>query len=184
MAGAGTFTLDPTGTTGAYRQATGGGTFTLEADVGPGADSPWHVVTDGDISVLQPELRMSVIRTSWGGLGVDYVTRRVTVTYLVENIGPGDSFGARVVSTTSSTNGVTPLGPTPQALGDIPKDGSKIFSVRYQLGLLAPCRLVILSCNFVTTVGVEMPDALDVVAAAQSKNLAVQAPALPPPLSP
>ena len=38
---------------------------------------------------------------------------------------------------------------------------SATFTVRYQLGLLSPCTLVILNCTFATTVTMSMPDALD-----------------------
>jgi hypothetical protein len=77
---------------------------------------------------------------------------------------------------------VSPLGPTPQPLFDLPSGASQIVQVRYQFSLLTgPCKLIILNCAFHSTVTVNMPDALDaphvLTATAPSK-----APALPPPL--
>jgi hypothetical protein len=125
---------------------------------------------------------VTVLNTFWGNLGLDYVTRTVSVTYQVTNSGTGDAFSTSVVSTSSPTNGVTPKGPQPQALGDLPAGQSAQFTVLYQLGLLAPCAVVILNCKFSSVVTVSLPDALD-VAATRSATLPISAPALPPPLS-
>lgn len=180
--GSGTFTLDAKGTTGAYRGATGSGTFTMGLGVAPGADNPWRLATTGSLSVLQPVLLVEAVGTSWGSLGVDYATRRVSVTYRVTNTGPGDAFRATVDSTSSSTGGVTAMGPTPQVLGDLPAGQSTTFTVRYQLGLLSPCALVILGCKFTTRVTATLPDALDKGTPVTSPAIAVRAPDFPPPL--
>lgn len=182
VSGAGTFALDPVGTTGAYRSATGSGAFTLDLGVAPGADNPWHLTTSGNLTVLQPALAVEAVSTSWGSLGVDYATRRVSVTYKVTNTGPGDAFGAVANGTSSSTAGVTPLGPTPVALGDLPAGQSTTFTVRYQLGLLSPCALVILGCRFTTRVTATLPDALDKGTPVTTPNIPVRAPDFPPPL--
>jgi hypothetical protein len=180
--GPGTWAIDATGTNGAYRGASSpGGTFTLGADLAPGADNAWAVQLEGSLTVLQPSLGASVVRTFWGSLGLDYLLRRVSVTYEVTNTGPGDAFGVSLMSATSPTAGVTPLGPTPVALGDLAAGETARFTVRYQLGLLAPCALVVLGCNFGSRVTVDLPDALD-VPGAQSATAAVHAPDLPPPL--
>jgi hypothetical protein len=179
----GTFavTTDPATTNGSYTGATGSGTYTLSAGVAPGADNPWSLALNGNISIREPALTATVVSTFWGNLGLDYVTRVISVTYQVTNSGTGDSFGATLVSTSSPTNGVTPLGPQPQALGDLPAGQSRQVTVRYRLGLLGPCAVVILNCKFSSVVNVSLPDALD-VAATRSATLPITAPALPPPL--
>lgn len=183
VSGSGTWAIDPLAATGAYRSSTGTGTFNLQAGVAPGADNPWTISFGGTITVLQPSLKVEVVSTSWGNLGVDYLTRRVTVTYKITNTGPGDTFGAVMTQTTSPTNDVTPLGPQPQTLGDLLSGDSTTVSVRYQLGLLSPCTLVILSCNFDTTMSVRMPDALDKAdTPPPSVTNHVTAPTFPPPL--
>jgi hypothetical protein len=173
---------DPSTTNGSYTGTTGSGTYTLSAGIAPGADNPWSLALNGTISIREPALQATVASVFWGNLGLDYVTRTVSVTYQVTNSGTGDAFGASLVSTSSPTNGVTPLGPQPQALGDLPAGQSAQVTVRYQFGLLAPCALVILNCKFSSVVTVSLPDALD-VAATRNATLPVSAPALPPPLS-
>ena len=185
VSGSGTWALDPTGTTGAYRQATAsGGTYTLSAGVAPGADNPWTLKLNGNLSVLQPHLAVDVVSTTWGNLGVDYVTRRVTVTYRVTNTGPGDAFAAVMTGTSSPTAGVIPLGPQPQNLGDLLNGESTTFSVRYQFSLLTgPCLLVILNCHFDTVTAVSLPDALDQAdTPPPTVTNHVTAPLFPPPL--
>jgi hypothetical protein len=183
VSGSGTWAIDPAsdGNTGSYRQATGSGTFTLRAGVAPGADNPWSLVINGSMTVLQPSMSISVVNTFWGNLGLDYAVRNVSVTYRVTNTGLGDSFGDTLVSTSSSTPGVHPLGITPQPLGDLAAGASTTVTVRYHLDLLAPCTLVILNCNFNSTLTATMPDALD-VPSTQTASAPVTAPALPPPL--
>jgi hypothetical protein len=185
VSGAGTWQIDPAAPTGAYRQATGSGTFTLSSGVAPGADNPWALNINGSISVLQPSLQVEVASTSWGNLGVDYVTRTVTVVYKITNTGPGDAFNAVLTATSSPTNFVVPLGPTPRNLGDLLAGESTTVSVRYQFALIAgPCKLVILGCQFDTKVSVSMPDALDKADnPPPSQTNHVVAPTLPPPLS-
>ena len=180
----GTFTVntDPSTTNGSYSGASGSGTYTLSAGVAPGADNAWSLALNGGIKINEPKLSVSVVNTFWGNLGLDYVSRVVTVTYQITNSGPGDAFNTSLVSTSSPTTGVTALGPQPQALGDLPAGQSAQVAVRYQLGLLAPCALVILNCNFSSVVSVSLPDALD-VPATSSATLPIMAPALPPPLS-
>jgi hypothetical protein len=183
LSGTGTWVIDPAsnGNTGSYRQASGSGTFTLSARVGPGAANPWSLVLNGNVSVLEPTLSIKVITTYWGNLGLDYAQRNVSVTYQITNAGPGDAFGATLLSTSSPTSGVTPLGPTPQGLGDLASGASTTVTVRYNLGLLAPCGLIILNCHFTSTLSASLPDALD-VPSTQSASAAVTAPTLPPPL--
>lgn len=184
-AGAGTWTIDANGTTGSYRQATGGGTFTLNLGLAPGADNPWTLGVQGTLSVLQPHLMVEVLATTWGNLGVDYLTRRPTVTYRITNTGPGDTFAPKLVSADSPNNGVNTLGPVPQNLPDLQSGQSTVISVRYQLALLGgPCALVILGCQFDTTLGVSMPDALDqATSPPPTATVHVRTPDLPPPLA-
>jgi hypothetical protein len=189
VGGNGTWTVDPDSTTGSYHPlppnpTTGSGTFQLALGVAPGADNPWALLLNGQITVPQPGLQVDVVSTSWGNLGVDYVTRRVTVVYRVTNTGPGDTFGAVVTEASSPTPGVTPLGPVPQNLGDLLHGESTTFTVRYAFTLLAgPCQLVILGCKFDTKVSVKMPDVLDKADnPPPSRTNQVTAPNFPPPL--
>ncbi|MEY2571417.1 MAG: hypothetical protein QOE63_1767, partial [Acidimicrobiaceae bacterium] len=179
--GSGTWTVDRG--SGAYRDITGSGSFSMSgAEVNPGADNALDLQLNGSFSIPDPSLSLQVLKTYWGGLGTDYLSRRVTVVYRITNSGPGDAFGAKLTSTTSSTAGVTPLGPTPQTLFDIPSGAYQDVQVRYQFALLTgPCKLVILSCNFSTTVNVDFPDAFDVSHPLSATKPAV-APTLPPPL--
>ncbi len=180
--GAFTVSPDPSTTNGSYTGATGSGTYTLSAGVAPGADNPWNLALNGSLAIREPALTVTAVSVFWGNLGLDYVTRTVSVTYQVTNSGAGDAFGTSLVSTSSPTNGVTPIGPQPQALGDLPAGQTTQVTVRYQFGLLAPCAVVILNCKFSSVVTVSLPDALD-VGATRSATVAITAPALPPPLS-
>lgn len=167
---------------GAYEGVSGNGTFTVSAAVDPGADNPWSLDLQGAFEILQPSLQVDVVNTHWGGLGTDYLTRRPTVTYRITNVGNGPAFGAELAGTSSPTPGVTPLGPVPQALGDLAPGESTTVAVRYQLGLLQPCQVVILNCPFVTNVGVQWTDALDRPSSPAVNGLATKAPDFPPPL--
>lgn len=187
---------------GAFRQVTGSGTFGLTAELNPGADNAWSVTLDGNIQVLQPDLTVKVERTYWGNLGLDYLSRIVTVVYRIGNTGPGDSFGSRF-NGVSGSSGVKPCGDIvgvlqqcpdggapAQSLGDLLSCGStalpstcdtEVITVRYHLALLGPCALVLLGCTFQSTIQTSMPDALD-AASTKSKTVTVKAPDLPPPL--
>jgi len=190
--------------TGAYRSATGSGTYGFASELHPGADNTWSVVLNGNLDVLQPALKAKVERTYWGNLGLDYLSRVVTVVYRVGNTGAGDSFGAQLTKATSPSSGVKPCAEPPsttntcpnggapgQSLGDLLSCGdatlpatcdSELVTVRYQLALVGgPCALVLLGCQFQATLETSMPDALD-VASAKSVTLTVRAPDLPPPL--
>lgn len=191
--GPGTWSVDPNAATGAYRQATGNGTFGLTAAVAPGADNPFDLRLDGKIEVLKPSLKVEVADVYWGFLGADYLLRRVTVVYRVTNAGPGDAFAARFVDAASSTTDVTFLGPANQPLGDLLAGESELVKVRYRLGPgNPPCALVILGCQFDTRVKVDLPDALDRPAQTSAaptggrcqpaRDGCVRAPDFPPPL--
>ena len=172
----------PGTTNGAYRSATGSGTYKLTAGVAPGADNPWTLQLSGNISILEPNLKATVASVFWGNLGLDYAFRIVSVTYTITNSGTGDAFNTSLVSTSSPTDDVIPMGPQPQALGDLLAGQSTQVTVRYQIGLLSPCTLVILNCHFTSVVNMSGPDALD-VPGNFSSTLPVTAPNLPPPLS-
>jgi hypothetical protein len=177
----GTWTIDPTSSTGSYRQASGTGTFSLKAAVGPGADNPWSIGINGNVTVLAPGLTATVVSTFWGNLGLDYALRNVSVTYQITNSGTGDAFATTLLSTTSPTTGIKPLGPTPQAIGDIAAGQSQQVTVVYHINNFGPCAFVILNCHFTTKISVSMPDALDVNSTQTATNTVV-APNLPPPL--
>ena len=168
--------------TGAYEGAGGSGTFALVADVAPGADNFFDLDLDGSLTVRQPTLDVEVAGTFWGNLGLDYVSRRVSVQYRITNTGPGQAFGARLTGTVPQTGGTVAMGPVPQDLGDLLPGESVLVVVRYQLNILPPpCQLVILGCNFSARVDVTWADALDVVST-PNETLGAKAPLLPPPL--
>jgi len=168
--------------TGAYRSATfTAGTWNLATAGDPGADNVWTLSTSGSVAVLRPGLDVRVARTYWGNNGADYVSRIVTVEYVVSNPGPGDSYGS-TLSAISSTTGVTVLTGTPIALGDLLVGDEVTVSIRYQLALLGPpCDLVLLGCDFDTTLTASLPDAFD-APITRSATTTVDAPILPPPL--
>jgi hypothetical protein len=168
--------------TGSYRQAVGTGAFAIPvANFGPGADNPFFVGLNGTLDVLDPALQVDVKDTYWGFLGADYATRRVTVVYTVQNVGLGDAYNVVLKNATSSTNGVTALGPKDQKLGDLAAGETEEIRVKYQLGLLQPCSLVILNCQFQSTLTIDAPDALD-ASNVFTKTKTTKAPALPPPV--
>ena len=184
--GTGTWAIDPTSTTGSYAGSSGTGAFTLSLSVAPGADNPWSLSITGNITVLQPHLKVEVVGTSWGNLGIDYATRRPTVTYRITNTGPGDTFNPVLKTATSTSIYVKTLGPVPQNLPDLASGQSTQVSVRYQLSLLKqpPCNLIFLGCQFDVKVVVSMPDPLDKAdATPPSATVHVRTPDLPPPLA-
>ncbi len=122
--GAGTWSVDTS--SGAYRQATGNGAFTVAAGVAPGADNPFQLQLDGGLQILQPGLQVCVRDAYWGLLGVDYLLRRLTVIYQISNPGPGDAFGAQFVDATSTTAHRMPVTATQvprRKLGDLMASG-------------------------------------------------------------
>jgi hypothetical protein len=189
--------------TGAYRDITGSGTFGFNAELNPGADNAWSLQLGGSLSVLQPGLTVKVEKTFWSNLGLDYLARVVTVVYRLANTGAGDSFGARFTGATGASGAracaeppgqldTCPNGAPPQQkLGDLAScsDGTlpascdtELITVRYHLPLLGgPCALLILGCQFNTTIRADLPDALD-TSLAQQQTVTVRAPDLPPPL--
>jgi hypothetical protein len=190
VSGSGTWTVDPNSTTGSYHPSapnvtTGSGTFTLSLGVAPGADNPWSLSLNGSISVPQPSLKVEVVDTSWGNLGVDYATRRPTVTYRITNTGPGDTFNPVLTGVSSPTPGVSALNFVPQALPDLRSGDSTIVSQRFQLALLTgPCALIILNCQFDSKLSVSMPDVLDKAdSPPPSATVHARTPNLPPPLA-
>jgi hypothetical protein len=193
--GAGTWVVGDTA--GAYREATGNGTFAMAGQVSPGADNTGSLALNGTLNILKPSLKVEVVGTYWGFMGLDYALRRPTVIYKITNEGPGDAFGVRLVSATTPTAGAAALGPVPQKLGDLLKGESETVRIRFQLSVLTanvnvgpttyvnislqPCHLVVLNCTFRSTLGVEMPDALD-RATTYTGTVDATAPAFPPPL--
>ncbi|MGH9136699.1 MAG: hypothetical protein ACRD0G_06580 [Acidimicrobiales bacterium] len=169
--------------TGAYREATGSGSFTVAAGIAPGADNPWRLDLGGTITVLEPSLDAEVVQTYWGNLGVDYLTRIVSVVVQVTNAGPGDAFDVELVAAPATTTGVELVGGVPAELRDLGAGESAHVVLRYHLPLdpLGACALVVLGCEFDAELTASMPDALD-VADAHTDAVHVTAPVLPPPL--
>lgn len=167
--------------TGGYEGASGNGDFGVTADVDPGAANDLTLDLAGDLDVRRPSLQAEVVTTFWGGLGADYLTRRPSVVYRIVNAGPGFAYGAELVETASPTDGAEALGPHQQALGDLAPGDEAFATVRYQLGLLEPCDLVVLGCEFDTEVTVTLPDVLDDVVE-DTATVPARAPDTPPPL--
>lgn len=181
--GAGTWTVDEESVSGAYRDVTGSGTFSLaNAEVNPGADNAIDLRLNGSFTVPEAGLQVEVLSTYWGQLGTDYLSRRATVVYRVTNIGPGDSFGARITAVTDLTAGTTPMVRLPVELGDLRAGESREFRFRHQLGLLTgPCKLVLLGCVFQTRFTIDLPNAFD-QSHPFTATVTAKAPTLPPPL--
>lgn len=181
--GSGTWAV--TSASGGYRQATGSGTFVLNAEVAPGANNAYSVSLNGAINVIQPQLKVTVARVYWGFLGVDYLLRRPTVVYRVENIGPGDAYNVRLTKASSPTPGVTLAKfATPQHLGDLraePESEATEIRLRWNFGPLDPCINAAL-CTFRTRLAFRMGDALDVTKSATTAPLTSTTP--PPGPSP
>lgn len=190
--------------TGAYRQVSGSGTFGFSAEMNPGADNAWSLRLDGTLDVLQPGLTVKVERTFWGNLGLDYLSRVVSVVYRVGNTGQGDAFNALFKKADPTGPGVRPCAEPPSALNTCPNGAppeqplgdlqscsdpalpascdTELVTVRYQLAAVGgPCLLVVLGCQFQTKVDVDMADALD-VASTKTTTVTVRAPDFPPPL--
>lgn len=196
--GGGTWTI--LSSSGAYRDAVADGTFSLDADVRPGADNPWSLRLDGAIQVLQPQLDVRLHDVYWGRDGVDYASRQVAAVYQITNIGAGDSFGAALTAASSSTPGAsiiritingedllpqgnTPLGGFPRSIGDLASGEQVLMTVVWQLPLPAahpPCKKVIFGCEIATDLTFSTPDALD-LPVVTSVSIPVKAPNLPPP---
>lgn len=167
--------------TGAYREIAGSGTFTMNAEVNPGADNRLALDLAGEFVIDEPSLQVDVVQTYWGSLGTDYLSRRVSVVYRITNTGPGDSYGGSITDLTNPTSGVSPLIATPIPLGDLAAGESRDLTVRHQLDLLEPCFLVVLGCRFQTSFTVHLPDALD-QPHVHTATVSARAPDLPPPL--
>jgi hypothetical protein len=185
--GTGTWTVLPAsaGNTGSYAGAQGSGTFALQAALGPGAANPWSLSLSGTLAVQEPSLRVQVVNTYWGNLGLDYATRVVSVTYQVTNTGPGDAYGVTLTNATAAPGASFVGTPTnaslPLLLGDLAAGTSTQVTLKYGVGTPV-CSLVILGCTFPTKLTFSLPDALDVAATATGGGT-VTAPDFPPPAS-
>ncbi|HEX9890637.1 MAG TPA: hypothetical protein VGB28_01070, partial [Actinomycetota bacterium] len=144
---------------GSYREASGSGTFSLLASVGPGSDNPFSLDLSGQVEVLQPALAVEVAGASWMP-GPDPGSRVAAVTYRVTNAGPGDAFGVTLAAAGTSTPGVTGLGPTPQVVGDIPAGGEALAGVSYAFER-GPCQLKDRGCALDADLSLDLADALD-----------------------
>lgn len=167
--------------TGAYEGATGAGTFALTAELGPTATEALSIDLDGPIEVLRPSLSATVVETFWGGLGADYLSRRPSVVIRIVNEGPGTAFGAELVDVYSPTLGASAIGAIHAQLGDLEPGQAAFVTRRFQLGLLTPCALVLLGCDFEAGITVAMPDVLD-DPVVDDAVMPAEAPDLPPPL--
>ncbi len=145
---------------GSYRQAVGSGTFSLDAEVGPGAGNSLDLDLGGSISVLDPALAVEVVRAKWDG-APDAGFHYATVTYLVTNAGVGDAFGVRLTGASSGTAGIVSVESLPEAIGDIAAGESSLMQVRYRFDSKRVCVVKGEGCAFDAGLSIEMPDALD-----------------------
>ena len=160
---AGSGTWVPTGT-GAYRQATGSGTFALNAAVAPSTTNPFTLAINGTISVLQPALAITNAKAAWA-TATDLINRKLTVTYTVKNNGPGDAFGVSLIGVHPTTGGVTAQFPpnTVRAIGDIAAGKTRTVKVVYTLAKAnPPCTAIVTGCTVNAELTLHVPDALDV----------------------
>lgn len=167
------------GSSGAYRQIAGSGAFGVDAEAGPGADNAWSLRLSGNFDALDPSLAVAVRDVSWERPGFDYAARRLAVRFGITNSGPGDAFGARLLTWGTTTAGVTPLDASRTRLPDLRAGESTTVRVRYRLAAASPpCDAAVASCRFRATLDVRLPDALD-VPATHHAEVEVRAPDLP-----
>lgn len=179
--GTGTWTIDGQRANGSYRQATGSGTFTFATRFGPGNDNPWQMAFNGEITVLQPDLRVELVRSFWGRLGADYAGRMVSVIYRLTNSGPGDAFDVEVLPPVTKP-GIAAVEVFPTDLDDLSAGEDVLITVRYKIGIRGQRDgPLLVRRQFDTTISASMPDALD-VASIKSQVVTVTAPAYPPSL--
>lgn len=181
LEGTGTWHVDPDHTTDAYRQASGLGKFSLSADFSQSGQHPWSIELDGRLTVLQPELKVELVKSFWGRLGSDYAGRIATVVYRVTNTGAGDAFRVQFLEATSTT-GITAIEHFPTELDDLSAGESVDVTVRYKVGLRGKrSGPLLVARQFDTELTFRLPDALD-VATTPVLPVRVSAPAFPPSL--
>ncbi len=107
------------------------------------------------------------------------MTRTVTVPYRVTNPGPGDSYGSAVTAVGGGP-GVTVLGPTAHPAGRPPRRRvpASSPSATSSPSLGPPCQLIVLGCQFTSSITASLPDALD-VPTTKTVGFTVTAPNLP-----
>lgn len=151
--GAGVWAVDGDAATGAFRQATGTGTFTLSATTQSGGANAWSLSVSGGVSVLQPSLSASLLSSSWAHQPGDPPGRIATVVYRLTNTGPGDGF-AGAFDAPGSPTGFGLLSVTPASFGALPAGGVADVTVRWSV----PTGAV---REFDTAVHLRYTDALD-----------------------
>jgi hypothetical protein len=152
---------EPVGT-GAYRDMTGSGIFTLQATVKSLTTSyPFSLNVQGQITVLAPAVSIAATNAEWATTE-DYINRRLTVTYSVKNTGVGDAFGVTLQSVTPTTGGVTTNFSGPKSLGDILAGNTRNVKVVFKLAKDdPPCARTYAYCHFTADLTFRVPDALD-----------------------
>lgn len=158
VAGSGTWELAPEFATGSFREATGQGTFSLVATVGPGADNTLTLTSfEGDISVLLPHLTFDTrgARSTTQG----FLAGRVSAVLDVVNDGPGDAFDVTIGSITPVSPSITFDAPSlPRELSDLAFGEGAPSTLRFTLGPFSCDRL---GCVFQYRVGVDALTALN-----------------------
>jgi len=130
--GSATWSVDPAGTAGSYREATGSGTGTFTAGLTPGTTNPWSLNLNGAIEVLQPSVTASLLESTWAHQPKHTSGKVATVTYLVTNEGPGDAFGSMLLDA-QAPGGVVPVDFQPAALGDLAAGETTEVVIRWEI---------------------------------------------------
>ncbi|MGE7389997.1 hypothetical protein ACQKM2_31405 [Streptomyces sp. NPDC004126] len=173
--GAATWQVVPDSTsTNAYRNASGSGFFSVNADVTLGGGKPWGLDLLGNISLLQPQIAVTH-RAYWGGLG-NYLSRTLSVEYRIRNTGSGDAFNVKLLDALPTGSGITRLGPVPQTVGSIRSGATASVVVRYRV-----CGIAVVGCRFTAGTQTSLTDALDGNPQTAAVPVAVQVPIAPVP---
>ena len=181
VSGSATWAVDAARTTGGYAGATGTGTSTLAAELEPGARNAWSLGLGGELTVLQPTIAITWVRSYWGRLGAGFTGRRATVVYRVTNTGPGRTYGAALQAVGSPVDGITAPNFTPIRLGDLRPGESTDLTVHFKLDAKGAQGPLVTRRELRTSLTYLAPDVLD-QGSARSVDVTVLTPSYPPAL--
>jgi hypothetical protein len=174
---AGTLPAQVTGGTGPFRALTGTGTVAFVLQLGPGADNAAVVDLNGDFQALVPRLAIGTPTARWMNL-TRWLQHVLTVFIPVTNLGDpsttGDAFGVSL--TAASLAGAGSASGVPATLGRVNAGRSAVAAIT--VSNVQPGR------TYTLTAQAAGRDALDEALPGVSGTRSVQAPLLPPPLSP
>lgn len=176
VSGAGDWVV--TAGTQSLQGASGGGRFTMEAELGPAIDNALTMDLTGEVSVPSPKVTVSLERVLYAD-PLDYLFRQVTAVYRVANTGEGDAYNVRVMPGPNFPASTQTLGDPPVAdIGELAKGERVPVTIRYRMDLLA-CPIPAIGCRFVARTILEHSDALDTYAPEVTDEWVINAPVLP-----